>query len=156
MKVTNLVQNQFWYLQHLAKCHALHIKNENHTISIKFICQNPWERRCVLIHLGFVGILGGGLFIGNLNDMHGYLWNETPSIWGIYKEKKKCIRTNGRLENILMYSYYWLLNLMWWIPPLHTQNVNHEVNRPLLHIQSLSLSNERESLCTFSSIGCLS
>ena len=32
--------------------------------------------------------LGAGLFIGNLNDVCGWLWNKTPYTRNIYREKK--------------------------------------------------------------------
>ena len=31
---------------------------------------------------------GDGLFIGYLNDMYGSLWNQTPNIWDLYREKQ--------------------------------------------------------------------
>ena len=47
----------------------------------------------------------GGLFIRNLNDVRGSLCNEPPYIQEFIEEKKKCICTNNKLENELMYLY---------------------------------------------------
>ena len=63
----------------------------------------------------------GGRLIGNLNDVHRWLWNKTP-IYEIFIEKNKCIHTNSRLENGLMYSHK-AFQLMWYMPPLHTHNI---------------------------------
>ena len=45
----------------------------------------------------------GELFIGNLNDMHGEC--EIKPTYDNFIEKNKCIRTNDRLENRLVYLY---------------------------------------------------
>ena len=47
------------------------------------------------------GVTGGGLFIGNLNDMSGWLWNTTPYIQRRYKEIQIIICTNNRLQHEL-------------------------------------------------------
>ena len=49
-------------------------------------------------------VLGGGLFIGDLNDIYGSLGNQTPYIH-MYINKNKCICTNDMLKNGLMYLY---------------------------------------------------
>ena len=50
------------------------------------------------------------------------------------REKSKCIRTKGRLENGFVYLYYAIqFNVI--MHPLHIQNMSHERNKPLLHIQ---------------------
>ena len=41
--------------------------------------------------------LGGGLLIGNLNDVRGSLWNQTPYIHEFHGRKKNCIHSNGLL-----------------------------------------------------------
>ena len=48
---------------------------------------------------------GGGLFFGNLNDVLGLLQKLNPLKYEKSIEKNKCIRTNGKLENGLMYLY---------------------------------------------------
>lgn len=48
-------------------------------------------------------IVGGGLFIEDLNDVYEWLWNKKPYIWEIYR--KKCMCVNDKLENGLMYLF---------------------------------------------------
>ena len=47
---------------------------------------------------------GGNLFIGNLPNMRGSLWNYPPYMWELYEENK-CIRTKDMLENGFMSLY---------------------------------------------------
>ena len=46
----------------------------------------------------------GGLFIGNLNDVRGSV-EIKPPIYERFAEINKCIRSNGMLENGLVYLY---------------------------------------------------
>ena len=59
-----------------------------------------------------------------------------PPICEKSTKKKKCIHTNGKLENELMY-FTNIFSLMWHMPPLHTQNVNHEIDTLELYIYNL-------------------
>ena len=59
-----------------------------------------------------------------------------PLLYKKFIKNNECTCTNNMLENGVMYSN--IFNLMWWMPPLHTQNNNHEKNSPLLQIQSTS------------------
>ena len=70
------------------------------------LCVKTMLRVGIWMKLVVTSGLGGGLFTGNLNDVHGWLWNKTPYIQKNYKRKKKCIGTNNRLENKLMYLYW--------------------------------------------------
>jgi hypothetical protein len=47
----------------------------------------------------------GRLFFGNLYDVRGLLQKLNPLRYEKSIEKKNCIRTNGKLENGLVYLY---------------------------------------------------
>lgn len=47
---------------------------------------------------------GSGVFIGYLNDMHMFLWNQTPYTQEVYKEKQ-IYMYSGKLKNEVMYLY---------------------------------------------------
>ena len=49
--------------------------------------------------------------------------------------------------------YTKLSNLMWQMTPLHIQTIHHELNKLLLHINTLSFSNEKP-LDVFLTIAC--
>ena len=80
-------------------------------IYISFICIWVILWICTLFHSSLENspllhmTVGGGFFIGNLNDIRGSLLYQTLYTPLVYKEKK-CLHSNGRLQNGLMYLYW--------------------------------------------------
>ena len=64
-------------------------------------------------------------------------------VYNLFKEDKKCTRSNDRLEKGLMYLYEAFQVDVINTSIVHT-NISHDIDRPLLHIQSTFII-QRES-----------